>query len=288
MTPDLLWDCACGTGEGPLWSAAEQALWFVDIPGCRLLRYTLADDRREEWRTPSKPGFVALAAGGGLVVGLAHALARFDPGKDTFTPFCDVETDRPTNRINDGVVGPDGHLWFGTMDDAEVAQSGALYSWDAAQGLVRHDDGYGVTNGPCFSPDARTFYLTDSFARTVFAYDYHDGRLSNRRVFIELEDGAGFPDGTTVDAEGGLWIGLWEGWAARRYAPDGTRTHEVRLPVGNVTKIGFGGPDRRTAYVTTAHGGLTGTALAAQPLAGALFAFEAAVPGLPPHAIALG
>ena len=287
MTPDLLWDCACGTGEGPLWSAAEQALWFVDIPGCRLLRYTLADDRREEWRTPSKPGFVALAAGGGLVVGLAHALARFDPANGTVTPFCDVEPDRPTNRINDGIVGPDGRLWFGTMDDAEVAQTGALYSWDRVRGLVRHDDGFGVTNGPCFSPDARTFYLTDSFARTVFAFNHADGRLSNRRVFIELEDGAGFPDGTTVDAEGGLWIGLWEGWASRRYSPDGRLTHEMRLPVGNVTKIAFGGAGLTTAFVTTAVGDLAGPALAAQPLAGGLFAFAAPVAGVPTPSVVL-
>ena len=287
MTPDLLWDCACGTGEGPLWLAAEQALWFVDIPGCRLLRYTLADDRREEWRTPSKPGFVALAAGGGLVVGLAHALARFDPANVTVTPFCDVEPDRPTNRINDGIVGPDGRLWFGTMDDAEVAQTGALYSWDRVRGLVRHDDGFGVTNGPCFSPDARTFYLTDSFARTVFAFDHADGRLSNRRVFIELEDGAGFPDGTTVDAEGGLWIGLWEGWAARRYSPDGRLTHEMRLPVGNVTKIAFGGAGLTTAFVTTALGDLAGPTLSAQPLAGGLFAFAAPVAGVPTPSVVL-
>ena len=164
---------------------------------------------------------------------------------------------------------------------------GALYSWDRAQGLAPHDDGFGVTNGPCFSPDARTFYLTDSFARTVFAYDHHEGRLSNRRVFVELEDGAGFPDGTTIDAEGGLWIGLWDGWAVRRYAPDGTRTHEVRMPVGNVTKIAFGGADLRTAYATSACGGLDAEALAAQPLAGGLFAFAAPVTGLPTVAVAL-
>ncbi len=288
MTPELLWDCACGTGEGPLWSEAEQALWFVDIPGHRLLRYTPATAAREEWPTPSKPGFVAIAAGGRLVVGLAHALARFDPANGSFAPFCEVEADRPANRINDGAVGPDGRLWFGTMDDAEVAQSGALYSWDVARGLVRHDDGFGVTNGPAFSPDARTFYLTDSFARTVFAFDHADGRLSNRRVFLELEPEAGFPDGTTVDTEGGLWIGLWEGWAARRYGSEGTRTHEVRLPVGNVTKIAFGGTGLRTAYATSACGGLSAEALEAQPLAGALFAFAAPVAGKPALMAELG
>lgn len=288
MTPELLWNCACGTGEGPLWSATEQALWFVDIPGQRLLRYTPATARREEWPTPFKPGLVTLATGGGLVVGLGHALARFDPATGEFTPFCEVEADRPTNRINDGTVGPDGRLWFGTMDDTEVAQSGALYSWDPHQGLVRHDDGFGVTNGPAFSPDARTFYLTDSFTRTVFAFDHHEGRLSNRRVFLEIEAEAGFPDGTTVDAEGGLWMGLWEGWATRRYTPDGTRTHEIKLPVGNVTKVALGGRGLRTAFVTSACGGLSPDALAAQPLAGALFAFAAPVAGQPARLAELG
>ena len=281
MTPTLLWPARCGTGEGPVWCDVDQCLWFVDIPGHRLYRYTPASGAQESWPVPQKPGFVVPAEDGRLVVGLAHALAHFDVATGTTTPFVDVEPDRPTNRINDGIADATGRLWFGTMDDAEVAQSGALYSWDVARGLIRHDDGFGVTNGPSFSPDGKSFYLTDSFARTVYAYDHADGVLTNRRTFLTLEAEAGYPDGTTVDEDGGLWIGLWEGSAVRRYATDGALTHEVPVAARNVTKIGFGGTDRRTAYVTTACDGLSEDALANEPHSGGLFRFDAPYAGLP-------
>ena len=281
MTPTLLWPSDCGTGEGPVWCDVDRCLWFVDIPGQRLHRYTPASGARDSWTTPQKPGFAVPSNGGGLVVGLAHALAHFDGATGVFTPFADVEGDRPTNRINDGIADAHGRLWFGTMDDAEVARTGALYSWDVERGLVRHDDGFGVTNGPSFSPDGKTFYLTDSFARTVYAYDHEDGVLANRRTFLTIEDATGYPDGTTIDEDGGLWIGLWDGGAVRRYAHDGALTHEVPVPALNVTKIGFGGPDRRSAYVTTARDGMAEAALAAQPHSGGLFVFDAPYAGLP-------
>ena len=281
MTPTLLWQSDCGTGEGPVWCDVHKCVWFVDISGNLLHRYSPESGAQDSWTAPQKPGFVVPTNSGVLVVGLAHALAHFDPATGDFTPFADVESDRPTNRINDGIADAQGRLWFGTMDDAEVAQTGALYSWDIENGLIRHDDGFGVTNGPSFSPDARTFYLTDSFARAVYAYDHDDGVLTNRRTFLTLEPEAGYPDGTTVDEDGGLWIGLWDGGSVRRYSADGTQTHEVPIPSRNVTKIGFGGAGRSTAYVTTARDGVGQTALAEQPSSGGLFSFETAHTGLP-------
>jgi D-xylonolactonase len=99
---------------------------------------------------------------------------------------------------------------------------------------------------------------------------------------LRAERLAVFPDGTTVDAEGCLWVALWDGWAVRRYSPRGELLATVRFPCAKVTKVAFGGQDNCMVYVTTAWEGLSAAERAAQPLAGDLFGFRAAVPGLPP------
>ena len=139
-----------------------------------------------------------------------------------------------------------------------------------------------ITNGPAFSPDGKTFYHTDTLDRVVYAFDHHrPGHLSGKRVFVRIEDGGGYPDGTVVDAEGCVWIALWSGWGIRRYSPDGELLATVRVACANVTKIAFGGEDRRTAFVTTAWKGLSPNERALQPQAGDLFQFRTTVPGLP-------
>ena len=178
-----------------------------------------------------------------------------------------------------------GRLWFGSMDDGENEPSGRLYRFDQG-GLKRMDEGYVITNGPAFSPDGRTLYHTDTLKKIIYAFDMDgEGALSAKRILVRIEDGVGYPDGTVVDAEGCLWIGLFLGWAARRYSPAGALLQEVRFPTANITKLAFGGPDIRTVFATTARKGLDAAALEAQPAAGGLFRFEAEVPGLPQHEV---
>jgi sugar lactone lactonase YvrE len=109
-----------------------------------------------------------------------------------------------------------------------------------------------------------------------------DGTTGEAREFVRIDPAHGNPDGVTVDSAGNVWVGLWGGWCARCYAPDGSLRREVRLPTANVTKVALGGADLKTAYVTTASIGLADAALAAQPEAGGLFAFEVDVPGQRP------
>jgi len=192
-----------------------------------------------------------------------------------------VEQDRPRNRLNDASTDSRGWLWFGTMDDDETHSHGALYSWEGTA-LTTCDEGFVISNGPAFSPDGRFFYHSDTVARTIYRFDVGvGGSLSGKRPFIEIEEGAGWPDGTAVDAEGRLWIALYGGWAVRCYSPQGDLLETVGLPCAQVTKVAFGGPDLKTAYVTTAWKGLCTEERARQSLAGALFAFDADIPGLP-------
>ena len=146
-----------------------------------------------------------------------------------------------------------------------------------------------ITNGPAFSPDGGTLYHTDTLGRTIYAFDTgEDGALRNKRVFVTIEDGAGFPDGPVVDAQGCLWTGLFGGWAVRRYAPDGELLETVSFPVANVTKLAFGGSDLTTVYATHRQQGVRcGGAGEAAARPGGLFGrFTADTPGLPQNSIA--
>jgi sugar lactone lactonase YvrE len=139
------------------------------------------------------------------------------------------------------------------------------------------------------SPDGKTLYHVDTLRGRVFACAIQeDGSLTNRRVFCEIDSRDGYPDGPSVDAEGCVWIGLYAGWSARRYSPEGRPIGSVRFPVSNITKIAFGGEDLRTAFATTARQGLKPEKLAEQPQAGNLFAFQIETPGLPSAEVSHG
>jgi sugar lactone lactonase YvrE len=285
VTPELALAAGCELGEGPVWRAAEAALWFVDIKQKQIHRWTPGVGEHRVWAAPDQCGFVVPVEGGGWIAGLKSGLHRFDPASGAFTPMLAVEDPALGNRLNDAFVDAQGRLWFGSMHDPEETPSGAFYRLDA-RGAARMDMGYVVTNGPAVSPDGRTLYHVDTLEGRIDAYDLAaDGALGGRRAFTQIEAGAGFPDGPAVDAEGCVWIGLFGGWAARRYSPRGELLQTVRFPVANVTKIAFGGPDLATAYATTAWMGLSPGERARQPLAGGVFSFPLPAPGLPQHEV---
>lgn len=284
--PECVWPVAATLGEGPIWSAADNALWFVDIKKALVHRFDPSDGEHRTFGVGDAPSFLVPCTSGGFVIGLKSGLHRFDPGNGDCTPLLEVEPDKPGNRLNDAAVDRFGRLWFGTMDDGEVEPSGALYRFDRL-GLTCVDPGYVVTNGPAICPDGRTLYHTDTFGRVIYAFDLAaDGHVSNKRAFVRIEEGAGYPDGPAVDSEGCVWTGLFGGWAVRRYAPDGTLLRTIDFPCANVTKVAFGGGDSRTVYATTARMGLSERDLASQPLAGGLFSFRSDVPGLPQYEVA--
>ncbi len=280
MTPQCVWAIETELGEGPLWVPAEQALWFVDIKGRFIHRFHPATGGRTTYSTPESPGFIVPDENGRFTVGMASGLYAFDPKTGAFALLHRVDAHHPGNRLNDGARDPKGRLWFGTMDNGESDPTGSLYRLDA-EGPAAVDSGICITNGPCFSPDGTTIYHTDTLKKTIYAFDVaDDGGLSNKRVWVEIEDGAGYPDGSVTDAEGCVWVGLFAGWAARRYSPQGKLISTVRFPCANITKLAFAGPDRKTVYATTAWKGLDAKARAEQPQAGGLFRFESDVAGL--------
>jgi sugar lactone lactonase YvrE len=209
MAPTCIWPLAAKLGEGALW--CDGAFWFTDIKLKKIHRLDPAGGGKKSWDAPAQIGFIAPLAGGGFIAGLQGSLQRFDPATGVFTPIIAVEADRPGNRLNDGAVDAAGRLWFGSMEDAEENATGALYCFEKGR-LRIADTGYLVTNGPTFSPDGRTLYHTDTLKKEIYAFDCAaDGSLSNKRLFVRIEDGAGYPDGPVMDAEGYLWTGLFAG-----------------------------------------------------------------------------
>lgn len=275
-------------GEGPVWDAARSVLWWLDIKGRRLHRLEPASGETAETALPVLASSVAPRADGGLVMATADGVGVYDPDAARFDLRHDPEPERPWNRSNDGNVDVAGRYWFGTMDDAIERSTGAVYRLDPDWTCTRVLDGIGISNTLVCSPDGRTLYIADTLEGMMRAYplDPATGALGEPKSFLDARDEAWGPDGSAVDAEGYLWNAQWGGWRVARYAPDGRLDRVVEMPVEQPSSCAFGGPDLRTLYVTSARQDLSAEALEAQPLAGALFAFEPGVPGLglPPFA----
>ncbi|MEU4462396.1 SMP-30/gluconolactonase/LRE family protein [Streptomyces sp. NPDC024017] len=259
-------------GEGPTWDAAAGRLLWIDILGSRLHTYDPATGRRTVRRTEQHIGAVKPRAGGGLVLNLRDGVGLLDPdGGFRWLHHEPV----PGRRANDAAVAPDGALWAGTMRYDEAPGGGTL-SRVTGEGTVDVVlDDVAVSNGTGWSPDGRLMYYIDTPTRRVDVFDYADGRISGRRTLAGIEEGAGFPDGLTVDAEGCVWVALWQGSAVRRYTPGGELDRVIELPVPLVTACAFGGPDLTDLYVTTARVGLTDP----PALAGSLFVVPGAGKG---------
>ncbi|MBC9724157.1 SMP-30/gluconolactonase/LRE family protein [Streptomyces sp. TRM68367] len=266
-------------GEGPTWDAAAGRLIWIDILGSRIHTYDPATGRRTVRTTEQHVGAVKPRTGGGLVLNLRDGVGLLSPD-DSFRWLHHEPV--PGRRANDAAVAVDGALWAGTMRYDEAPGGGTLSRITAAGAVEVVLDDVAVSNGTGWSPDGRLMYYIDSPTRRIDVFDYTDGRISNRRPLAEIEDGAGFPDGLTVDAEGCVWVALWEGGAVRRYTPAGSLDRVIPLPVPRVTACTFGGPDLTELYITTARTGLTSP----PPLSGSLFVVPGAGKGLPQPAFA--
>ena len=273
-------DVKATLGEGPVWVEREQALYWVDIKGRRIFRRTLAGELAI-WEPPLQVASLAPRRQGGFVAGTEKGFALIDPEAGRYDVLADPERARTTNRFNDGKVDRAGCFWAGTMDDEEKAASGALYRLCAGLDPVRVDDGYRVTNGPAFSPDGRLMYHNDSTRQVTYVFDLDDGgEAYDRRVFAQHEEGGGYPDGMTVDAEGCLWIAFWDGWCLRRFSPSGELIGTLELPVQRPTSCAFGGPGLDQLFITSARVGLEEAALSTQPFAGGLLVAKPGATGL--------
>ena len=273
-------------GEGPMWSPEEQALYWVDIVNHRIHRLYPGTGKHESFDAGLPVAVLALRASGGLVTATANGFAFWDPQTRALDFITNPETDRPQNRFNDGAVDSQGRFWAGTMNgDEPEAPDGCLYRLDPDGSVHKMEEGLAVANGTAWSPDERTMYLTDTFRRVIWAYDYDaaSGTISNRRPFVRVPEEEGLPDGHTVDSEGCVWGAHWGGSEVTRYDPTGKVDRKIRLPVQNVTSCVFGGENLDDLYITTAWYGMSDEEREKQPLAGDLFRVKVGIKGIVGH-----
>ncbi|KAJ54414.1 hypothetical protein ACMU_18475 [Actibacterium mucosum KCTC 23349] len=270
-------------GEGPLWDERNALIRWVDVAAPAIHQFDPVGARTAKTAAKQLISAVLPASDGGLIAVTQNGLQSFDPVSAALSPIHDPEAHLPGNRFNDAKTDRLGRVWAGTMSLDAAMPSGALYCFDTPTSARAVDGGFQVSNGLGWSPDDRVFYFTDSGLGTVFAYDFDlaRGTVSNRRVFAQFEASEGKPDGLSVDAEGNVWIALWDGWRVAGYAPDGRLIRSIDMPVPRPASCCFGGEDLRTMYITSASIRLPANVLDDAPLSGGLFAIGMDVPGQP-------
>jgi sugar lactone lactonase YvrE len=268
-------------GESPIWDGQDQRLWWIDIYRPTLNSFDPASGRNRAIALDQSIHAFALRRRGGVVASLQRGLGFVDPVSGLAEVFADPLGQAPV-RFNDGKCDRHGRFWTGSMATDWVTPLGALYRLDPDRAVTPVDRGFRLANGLGWSPDGTKMYFTDFGRGTIFVYDFDAdaGTVANRRPLIVLPEAEGRPDGMMVDAEGNLWVALWDGWALARYDRSGRRIARIPLPVQRPTSCAFGGPDLSTLYVTSATMDLDPAALGAQPEAGALFAIATDARGL--------
>lgn len=289
MTAELILDARNATGESPVWSTTQQALYWVDIPAKRLHRWSPSDGKEQSWQASQMLACIAQAGDG-------HWIAAMENGLFAITPHADGSLDsrllasvthaQPGMRFNDGRCDRQGRFWAGTMlmDMAAGAPVGSMYRYNAGQTepLTAQLQGFIVPNGLAFSPDGNTLYLSDSHpdVQKIWAFDYDtdSGTPHNRRLFVDMSKHPGRPDGAAVDAEGCYWICGNDAGLIHRFTPEGKLDRSLAVPVKKPAMCAFGGADLDTLFVTSIR---PAGDLADQPLAGGVFALRPGVKGLP-------
>jgi sugar lactone lactonase YvrE len=277
-------DARAQLGECPVWSAPEQALYWVDIHAAVLHRLDPEAGESRAWQLPKRIGSFGLRQSGGAVVALEDGcyLLDFDTGDVDF--LVAPEEHIPGTRFNDGKVSPDGRFWAGTMDEASLSRPvGALYRLDPDGSLHKVVDGLIVSNGLAWSDDGRTMFHSDSKGKVIWSYDYdqEDGTVSNRRVVARPTEEVGRPDGAATDVDGFYWSSGISAGVLNRWSPDGRLDRTIPLPCSNPTAPCFGGPDMKTIFVTSLRHDVPADVLAKKPLSGGIFAIRVDVPGVP-------
>ncbi|MCH2540254.1 MAG: SMP-30/gluconolactonase/LRE family protein, partial [Anaerolineales bacterium] len=261
----------------------NQTIYWVDIPNHLIYRYALENENLEVFDVGLPVGALGLRESGGIVAATKRGFAFWDFLSEDLVFLVDPEEDKPETRFNDAAVDRCGRFWAGTMSDSDPHGShGSLYRLDPDGSVARMDTGFTVSNGIGWSPDDKIMYFTDTMRSVIYAYDFDiaAGTLENRRSFVTVPDGEGFPDGLTVDSEGFVWSAIALGYKINRYDPDGILEREIQVPTAFVSSCTFGGPGMDDLYITTGWEPLNDDEKVSQPFAGDLFKVSTGIKGL--------
>ena len=284
QTARLIFDGKCELGEGPIWHAGRQQLFFFDINEQTLFAMTAKGKVADQWLFNETVAAAAIMDDDMLVLATDTGLKYFDLKTGGLARLIEIEADNPDTRSNDSRVHPSGAFWIGTMTKSEKeAPVGSVYHYRDGT-LTTLKSGISIPNATCFSPDGRIAYWSDTPTKQIMQCptDPATGLPTGEwTLFADVSGHRGYPDGAVVDSEGYLWNARWGGSCVVRHARDGSIDRVVEVPVSQVTCPAFGGPDLKTMFITTAAKNLSPEQRAAEKVAGGLFAVEVDVPGLP-------
>ena len=283
-TAELVLDARATLGEGAIWDARAQVLYWVDILAGRVHIFDPATNENLTIEVGQSVGTIVPRTAGGVMLALKNVFAGLDLDSQELTKLTDPEQHLPDNRFNDGKCDPAGRFWAGTMAAEErIRGAGSLYCLDTNLTVRRMLPDVTVSNGIAWSLDGRTMFYIDSPTREVAAFDFDiaSGNISNRRTVIKSPKSDGWLDGMTIDSEGMLWIAHWHGRRVTRWDPArGKLLRTIRVPATLVTSCAFGGPELDRLYITTARTELDDEVLANEPHAGGLFVGDPGVRGV--------
>ncbi|UFP93212.1 SMP-30/gluconolactonase/LRE family protein [Gloeobacter morelensis] len=284
--PEVLVNARARLGEGPCWHEPTRTLYWVDIHNHRVHHCDPTTGENRFFEVGEVVGCLAPAGDYRLILARRHDLVFLDTTDGAVTPILQVEAPRPGVRFNDGKCDAAGRFWFGSADPE--GGTGCLYRFDPDRSLHRMETGLFISNGLGWSPDQRTFYLTDTPRQTIYAYDFdlESGRIARRRPWVDLSGMGLFPDGLTVDREGCLWSAMWDGWCVVRFAPDGRERSRLGLPVQRPTCCTFGGADLGTLFITSASVGLSEAQIEKSFHSGDVFCVRGLAVGVPTYSFA--
>ncbi|MDO8449530.1 MAG: SMP-30/gluconolactonase/LRE family protein [Rhodoferax sp.] len=292
----------CELGESPFWHPQEQMLYWVDIPGKKIMRTCGATGPTESWLMTAphalEPGCIAPARQGGLVIALRDGIYRARTWGSALQLLVPFAHDTTTTRFNDGKCDPCGRFWVGTMYEPRDARKAALFSIDCRQGgrpqVELKADNAITANGLAWSPDRKTVYWSDTPNHIIRAWDWDETSnvMSAPRVFHQfpakpqdwqygMAGYGGRPDGAAVDVQGNYFVAMYEGRRLLKLSPAGDILADIPTPAQCPTMPCFGDDDLRTLYLTTARHKRSAAELADMPLSGCVFSMRMDVPGLP-------
>ncbi|MGI9521435.1 MAG: SMP-30/gluconolactonase/LRE family protein [Hyphomicrobiaceae bacterium] len=283
----IAFDTRCELGEGPLWLAAHGALAWCDILSHRLFVGEPGVGVRFQMEFEEPVSVVLATPQLELAVVSASGLWHVDIVRRTRTKVMDIEADNEQTRSNDGKVAPGGAIWIGTMGKRAEPGLGCLFHVSAGEVRTLRRN-LTIPNANCFSPDGHRAYTCDTREQRILtcAIDPQTGLpIGDWEVFVDLAIENLYPDGATVDAEGYVWNAQWGAGRVARYTPDGQFDCAIDFPVSQVTCPAFGGPELKTLFVTSAWEHMSNDQRAAEPLAGAVFAVDLSVAGVPERTV---
>lgn len=282
MHAELIVDCKNEHGEGIFWNPTDGLVWWTDIEGCALWSFDPATSETATHQMPERVCCFAPRALGGLIVAYAGRVVLFDSVTKAEQLVTEFEPNNPETRLNDGRTDRQGRLIVGGMNEVSGNPDSSVICIDADLSVKTVIDSVACANSTCFSPDGHTMYFADTPDREIVAFDYDtaSGTVSNRRVHASFKDEPGLPDGSCVDAEGGVWNAEWEGHRVVRVAPSGEIDRIIDVPVWKPTCCAFGGPELDTLFITTSRLMSDEDALTKVPESGGLFAVKPGIRGV--------